>query len=79
MYPAVVNVPGPGMPFWPLLTARQHLNAGSLDDLGDADAEIVLNDHHFAPGNALAVDEQIHLIARQLDRKSTRLNSSHWS
>ena len=44
----------------------QHLNAGGLDDLGDPDAEVVLNDHHLAPGNALAVDEQVHLIARQL-------------
>ena len=43
-----------------------------LHDLGNADTEVIVDDHHIALGNALAVDEQIHLIACQLVQHQQR-------
>ena len=43
-----------------------------LHDLGNADTEVIVDDYHIALGNALAVDEQIHLIACQLVQHQQR-------
>ena len=43
-----------------------------MHDLSNADTEVIVNDHHIALGNALAVDEQIHLIACQLVQHQQR-------
>ena len=48
------------------LELGQFIDIRLLQDLGDTDAEVVVDHHHVAPGDALAVDQQVHRLARQL-------------
>src|SRR5690606_12919232 len=36
------------------------------DDIGDADTEVFVNDHHFTLGDQLVVDQDVHGFAGQL-------------
>ena len=49
-----------------LLELCQFINVRFLQDFSNPDAEVVIDDHHIASGDALAVDQQIHRLARQL-------------
>ena len=46
-----------------LLELCQFINVRFLQDFSNPDAEVVIDDHHIASGDALAVDQQIHIDA----------------